>query len=223
MRAPLEDLRLGIERAGMTGQAEFWDERYRGESFSFGTEPNAFLASQAQYLKPGLRVLVPGDGEGRNGVWLAQQGLIVDTVDASPVGVAKAQALAAERGVTVNAEAADLLDWDWPCERYDLVAALYIHFFDGDRPRMHRAMLDALKTGGILILEGFRQEQLEFQVLHQSGGPRTADMLHSKAKLSADFAGASILLLEEADVELNEGYRHKGKAAVIRTVVQKPL
>ena len=207
----------------MTGQAEFWDERYRGEGFSFGTEPNAFLVSQARYLKPGLRVLVPGDGEGRNGVWLAQQGLIVDTVDASPVGVAKAQALATERGVTVNAGAADLLDWDWPRERYDLVAVLYIHFFDGDRPRMHRAMLDALKPGGILILEGFRQEQLEFQKLHGSGGPRTADMLLSKARLAADFAGASVSMLEEADVELDEGYRHKGKAAVIRAVVQKPL
>ena len=156
----------------MTGQAEFWDERYRGESFSFGTEPNAFLASQAQYLKPGLRVLVPGDGEGRNGVWLAQQWADRgDTVDASPVGVAKAQALAAERGVTVNAEAADLLDWDWPCERYDLVAALYIHFFDGNRPRMHRAMLDALKTGGILILRRLPgRSSSNFRVLHQSGG-----------------------------------------------------
>ena len=77
----------------MTGQAEFWDERYRGEGFSFGTEPNAFLASQAHHLKPGLRALVPGDGEGRNGVWLAQQGLAVDTADVSPIGVAKAREL----------------------------------------------------------------------------------------------------------------------------------
>lgn len=207
----------------MNSQAEFWDERYRGEGFSFGTEPNAFLVSQAHYLKPGSRVLVPGDGEGRNGVWLAQQGLIVDTVDASPVGVAKARALASERGVTVGAQVADLLDWDWPRERYDLVAALFIHFFDSGRPRMHRAMLDALKPGGAIILEGFRLEQLEFQKIHHSGGPRTADMLHSTAKLAADFAGANILLLEEAEVELDEGHRHKGPAAVVRAVVQKPL
>lgn len=207
----------------MTGQAEFWDERYRGEGFSFGTEPNAFLASQAHYLKPGLRVLVPGDGEGRNGVWLAQRGLIADTVDVSPVGVAKARELARARGVEINAEIADLLDWDWPRGRYDVVAALYIHFFDAGRPRMHRSMLDALKPGGIIIFEAFRIEQMEFQKLYHSGGPRTADMLSSRAKLEADFASASILLLEEAEVELDEGHRHKGRAAVIRAVVQKPL
>lgn len=207
----------------MSGQAEFWDERYRGEGFSFGTEPNAFLASQAHYLKPGLCALVPGDGEGRNGVWLAQRGLKVDTVDVSPIGVAKAQAFAKARGVEVGAQIADLLDWDWPRERYDIVAALYIHFFDAARPRMHRAMLDALKPGGIVILESFRIEQLEFQKLYRSGGPRTADMLCSRAKLEADFAGATFLLLEEADVELDEGPRHSGRAAVIRAAIQKPL
>ncbi len=207
----------------MTGQAEFWDERYRGEDFSFGTEPNRFLASQTHYLKPGMRVLVPGDGEGRNGVWLAQQGLAADTVDVSSMGVAKAQALAEARGVRINAHTADLLDWDWPRERYDIVAALYIHFFDPDRLRMHRAMLDALKPGGIVIFEAFRTEQLECQKIHRSGGPRTADMLCSRAKLESDFADARILLLEEAEVELNEGHRHKGVAAVIRAVIQKPL
>jgi hypothetical protein len=88
---------------------------------------------------------------------------------------------------------------------------------------MHRAMLDALKPGGIIILESFRIEQMEFQKVHSSGGPRTADMLCSWAKLESDFAGATFLLLEEADVELNEGHRHKGAAAVIRAVIQKPL
>ena len=207
----------------MNGQAEFWNERYSGEGFSFGTEPNAFLASQAHRLKPGMRALVPGDGEGRNGVWLARQGLTADTVDVSPVGVAKARAFAKARGVEIDAQIADLLDWDWPRERYDIVAACYIHFFDADRPRMHRAMLDALKPGGLIILEAFRIEQLEFQKARGSGGPRSADMLCSRAKLESDFAGASFLLLEEADIDLDEGPRHKGPAAVIRAVIQKPL
>ena len=118
---------------------------------------------------------------------------------------AKARALAKARGVEIGAQIADLLDWDWPCRRYDIVAALYIHFFDADRPRMHRAMLDALKPGGIIILESFRIEQLEFQKVHSSGGPRSADMLCSRAKLESDFAGATFLLLEEADVESRRG------------------
>jgi SAM-dependent methyltransferase len=206
----------------MTEQAEFWDERYRGEGFTFGTEPNVFLASQSVYLKPGIRAFVPGDGQGRNGVWLAERGLLVDTVDVSPLATAKAQELAKARGVTLNIVTADLTSWNWPVERYDIVAALYVHFFDSDRPRMHRAMLGALKPGGILLMEAFRIEQIEMKKLHGSGGPKTADMLHSKAKLISDFEGASILLLEDAIVELNEGHRHKGPAAVVRAIVQKP-
>jgi SAM-dependent methyltransferase len=206
----------------MNDQAAFWDERYKGEGFAFGTAPNAFLVAQAHRLKPGQRALAPGDGEGRNGVWLAEQGLIVDTVDVSPLGVAKAKKLAQMSCVSITAIEADLLAWDWPREAYDIVAALFIHFFDADRPRMHRAMLDALKPGGALILEAFRPEQLEFQKTHHSGGPKTASMLYSPAKLTEDFAGADILLLEEATVELDEGHRHKGPAAVIRAVVRKP-
>jgi SAM-dependent methyltransferase len=206
----------------MNDQAAFWDERYKGEEFAFGTGPNAFLVSQAHRLKPGQRALAPGDGEGRNGVWLAERGLIVDTVDVSPLGVAKAKKLSQMSCVSVNAMEADLLVWNWPRAAYDIVAALFIHFFDSDRPRMHRAMLDALKPGGILILEAFRPEQMEFQKTHHSGGPKTADMLYSKDKLLADFAGAEIVLLEEATVELDEGHRHKGPAAVIRAVVKKP-
>jgi SAM-dependent methyltransferase len=206
----------------MTGQAEMWNERYRGEDFVFGTEPNAFLVSQAAHLKPGLRAHVPGDGEGRNGVWLAKQGLTVDTVDVSPLGVAKARKFAEENEVQLNVEIADLLTWNWPRERYDIVAAIFVHFFDSDRPRMHRAMLDALKPGGLLILEAYRPEQIEMQKVHRSGGPKVADMLYSKEKLAGDFAGAGIALLEEAAVELNEGTRHSGLAAVVRALVQKP-
>jgi protein-L-isoaspartate O-methyltransferase len=205
----------------LSGQAEFWDERYGGADFAFGTEPNAFLVSQAHYLKPGSRALVPGDGEGRNGVWLAQQGLIVDTVDVSPLGVAKARKFAQERGVEVNAQIADLLTWNWPKDTYDIVAALYVHFFDADRPSMHRAMLKALKPSGILILEAFSLQQLEMKKLYQSGGPGTPDMLYSKDKLASDFAGYSVIMLEEAATELNEGHRHKGHAAVVRAVVAR--
>jgi SAM-dependent methyltransferase len=148
--------------------------------------------------------------------------LIVDTVDVSPLGMAKARRLAKERGVEINATLADLLTWSWPRNTYDVVAALYIHFFDGDRPRMHRAMLEALKPGGVLILEAFRTEQLELQKVHRSGGPKAADMLYSRAKLEHDFGGTFILHLEEAVVDLAEGRRHSGKAAIIRAVVKKP-
>lgn len=203
-------------------QAAFWDSRYSDERYIFGTRPNTFLVSRFDGLGPGLRVLAPGDGEGRNSVWLARQGHIVDAVDVSGKGIAKARTLAAEAGVAVNFTQADLVAWEWPRAAYDAVAALYLHFHDDDRARMHRAMLDALKPGGALILEAFSTRQLALQQQFHSGGPRTADLLYSTEKLAADFSGATIEMMEEAEVELDEGHRHKGRAAVVRCLVRNP-
>ena len=97
-------------------RAAMWDARYEPASYAYGEAANAFLVAQAPRFKPGMRALVPGDGEGRNGVWLAQQGLVVDTLDLSAQGVAKARRLAAARGVSVNAAQADALTWTWPRE-----------------------------------------------------------------------------------------------------------
>ncbi|MDZ4792032.1 MAG: methyltransferase domain-containing protein [Hyphomicrobiales bacterium] len=207
--------------SGADSQA-FWDKRYSGETMAFGAGPNEFLAAQAHLLKAGMRALVPGDGQGRNGVWLAEQNLIVDTLDISPVGVEKAQALARQRGVTINAQLADLLTWNWPQAEYDVIASIYLHFFDADRARIHGAMLAALKPGGVLILEAFNPAQLEMQKTEGSGGPKTADMLFSAEKLRGDFIGAEIELLEESVVDLAEGHRHKGRGAVVRLIARRP-
>jgi SAM-dependent methyltransferase len=204
-------------------EAAFWDERYSGDAYAFGMAPNVFLAAQAHLLAPGLRAFVPGDGEGRNGVWLAERGLLVDSVDASPLGVAKARALAAVRGVHLNTEVADLRSWNWPRDSYDIVAALFVHLFDEDRERLHPAMLDALKPGGVLILEAFSLAQLELQKEYHSGGPKTAKLLYSIAKLSSDFAAAEVIHMEETRVRLDEGHRHSGPAAVVRAIVRKRL
>jgi Methyltransferase domain len=118
--------------SALTGAA-MWDERYRGEPYDYGLEPNAFL---------------PGDGEGRNGVWLAAHGLEVDTLDLSAFGVEKAQRLAAHRGVSINAMQADALAWDWPEARYDLIALIFLHLVEPDRCRLHAKAVGALKPGG---------------------------------------------------------------------------
>ena len=103
-----------------------WDERYAGDDYHFGTAPNAFLASQLSLLKPGMRCLAAADGEGRNGVWLAEQGLHVTSMDSSPVASVKAQGLAQERGVELEFEVADLLSWDCGEGCYDVVVAIFI-------------------------------------------------------------------------------------------------
>ena len=129
-----------------------------------------------------MRALVPGDGEGRNGVWLAEQGLIVDTLDLSAAGVAKARALAAACGVEINALQADALTWDWPEAHYDLVALIYLHLVAEDRRRLHAKALAALKPGGLIVLEAFRPEQIERQKQGVRGGPHDVELLYSEKR-----------------------------------------
>lgn len=200
--------------------ANIWDRRYSEAEFAFGTEPNAFLAAQLSRLTPGQRAFVPGDGEGRNGVWLAGMGLDVVTVDASPVGVEKAKAMAAARGVRIDAQTADLGAWAWPEARFDVVAAIYLHFPPGERPAMHRRMLAALKPGGLLILECYSPRQLERRQAGSTGGP-PPEMLVQPSDLASDFAGADIELLEEVETVLAEGVRHVGPSTVVRAIVRR--
>jgi SAM-dependent methyltransferase len=198
-----------------------WDEHYRAETYVFGSEPNRFLAAQRDRLKAGMRALVPGDGEGRNGVWLAEQGLIVDTLDLSAVGVAKARRLAAARGVAINAIHADALAWDWPHEHYDLVALIFVHLIEPDRRALHAKALAALKPGGLIVLEAFRPEQIERQAAGAHGGPRDPALLYSIAALREDFRQHDILALEAAEIPLSEGERHVGDSAVVRALVRR--
>ena len=197
---------------------EFWDQRYSKPGFAYGTEPNIFLTEQAFRLRPGMKALAVGDGEGRNSVWLAGRGLDVLAVDASPVGLDKGQALAAQRGVEFRCECVDLTTWSWPVELFDLVIVVFLHFDSRARPPMHRAMLESLKTGGMLIMEAFTLDQLAYD----SGGPPVRDMLYSAAILRADFAGAKFLELTEKVANLHEGPFHHGDGAVVRAVLRKP-
>jgi 2-polyprenyl-3-methyl-5-hydroxy-6-metoxy-1,4-benzoquinol methylase len=197
---------------------DFWNSRYAEPGYAYGTEPNGFLVSQRGYLKPGGKALAVADGEGRNGVWLAQQGLDVLSVDASEVGLRKAQQLAADRGVSIRTEQADLTTWQWPEQKFDIVVAIYVHFPPEVRARMHRYMFEALKPRGILILEAFTPAQLNYK----SGGPPVAEMLYTADMLRIDFAGSEILFLEEAIAELTEGKYHRGPGAVIRLVLRRP-
>jgi len=202
-------------------RAAMWDARYAPPSYAYGEAANGFLVAQAGRLRRGMRALVPGDGEGRNGVWLAEQGLAVDTLDLSAHGVAKARRLAAARGVEVNARQADVLAWAWPREAYDLVALIYLHLAADDRRFLHAKTTAALKPGGLVVLEAFRPEQLAAQAAGARGGPRDARLLYSRADLAADFAGLEILDLSEASVALDEGALHVGESAVVRAVARR--
>ena len=197
---------------------DFWNERYSGEDFFYGTEPNAFLASLSHLIHPGQSVLDVADGEGRNGVWLARQGLEVTAVDFSPVAAEKASKLAAQSGVQVHHEISDLFDWNWGENRFDAIVAIFIQFAaPAERRKLNELMRRALKPGGILILQGYRPKQLEYK----TGGPSSLENLYTAETLREEFSAMEILHLREHDEEICEGAGHCGMSALVEMVARK--
>jgi 2-polyprenyl-3-methyl-5-hydroxy-6-metoxy-1,4-benzoquinol methylase len=195
-----------------------WDERYASEDYFFGTEPNEFLVSQQHFLKPGMSCLAVADGEGRNGVWLAQQGLHVLSVEASAVALEKAKKLAQQRGVNVEFEQADLANWPWGENRFDVVAAIFIQFAPPAlREQMFAGIKRSMKPGGLLLLQGYTPRQLEFK----TGGPPLAENMYTEALLRNAFADMEILHLREHDDLISEGAGHSGMSALIDLVARK--
>jgi cyclopropane fatty-acyl-phospholipid synthase-like methyltransferase len=195
-----------------------WNERFAGQDYLFGTEPNAFLRSQQERLKPGMSCLAVADGEGRNGVWLAEQGLKVLSVDSSPVGLEKARKLAQQRGVTMQFEEADLAAWNWGEARFDVVAAIFIQFAPpGLRETMFEQIKRCIKPGGLLLLQGYTPRQLEYR----TGGPSQAENLYTETILRAAFGDMEILQLNEHDAVIHEGAGHDGMSALIDLVARK--
>jgi cyclopropane fatty-acyl-phospholipid synthase-like methyltransferase len=200
-------------------EREHWDRRFAGKDFYFGTAPNAFLTTQRSRLKPGQKALAVADGEGRNGVWLAEQGLDVLSLDFSAPAQAKAKRLAAERGVRLAAELADLATWQWGAARFDVVVAIFIQFADPAlRDSIFAGMKGCLKSGGLLLLQGYRPEQLNYR----TGGPPFVENLYTTELLRTSFADLDILHLAEHDEALAEGEHHVGMSALIDLVARKP-
>lgn len=194
-----------------------WDERYSGGDFQFGEAPNLFLLSQAHRLQRGMRALAVGDGEGRNGVWLAEQGLAATSVDWSGVGLTKARALAQRRGVMLDTVTADLSRWDWPAASFDVIAWIFVHLPPEDRAIACEGALRALAPGGLLLLECFTPAQEG----RRSGGPKDPALLWSRALVERHFAGLEVVELLEGTVRLDEGPRHQGLAEVVRAVLRR--
>ena len=193
---------------------EFWDKRYAAPGFAYGTTPSRWLEARASDIRPGGRVLSLGEGEGRNAVWLAEQGFTVDAVDGSAVGLEKAQELAARRGVRIRTQVADLATYHPESGAYDALVLVFVHLPPNIRSLVHAAGARALRPGGVLIIEAFTHLQLG----RPSGGPRQADLLYEVATVRSDFPGVDWLVLEEAEVELDEGPFHRGTAAIVRGV-----
>jgi SAM-dependent methyltransferase len=196
-----------------------WNRRFEAPGFLFGTQPNVWLREHAGLWRPGQRLLCVADGEGRNSVWLAQQGLVVDAFDVAEVGVAKARTLAAERGVQVNFAVADCDGYAWRAEAWDGIAAIFVQFADPAlRARLFAHIVAGLKPGGTLVLQGYTPKQLEFR----TGGPGVRSHLYTADMLREAFAGLEIVELREFEAEVDEGAGHRGMSALIGLVARKP-
>lgn len=196
---------------------QFWDQRFTdaGDDYLFGTAPNRFLASQAGLLKPGMKGLSVADGEGRNGVFMASHGVDVLSVDFSPVALQKAGRLAAAEGLEIETREVDLDNWDWPKHAFDVVAAIFIQFSPpAKRPGMFANIRQALKPGGLLLLQGYRPKQLEYG----TGGPPAAENMYTEEVLKGGFGEMDITHLESHDSEVSEGSGHSGISALIDMV-----
>ncbi len=202
-----------------------WNTRYQdaGDEYLFGTEPNRFLAHRADLLRNGRTALCVADGEGRNSVWLAEQGLEVTAVEISAVAVEKARRLAAGRGVKIEFMQADMLAPGWPPAPmhglFDWVIGVFIQFTGAaDRARQFAAMKQLAARGGRILLQGYTPKQLEYG----TGGPGVLENLYTADILRAAFAGWEIEELVEYEDEIVEGFGHKGRSALIGLVARKP-
>lgn len=208
----------------MTDPAErlrtFWNERFAGETFAYGTEPNDCLVAHAGTITPGLPALCLADGEGRNGVWLARQGAAVTSMDLADAGLAKAQRLAAQHGVALHTVHADVITADLGVGCWGLIASIFLHLPAPARRALHHRCADALAPGGRFVFEAYGPGQLALG----TGGPKDAALLPALADVEADFAGSddvTVLHRFHGRRPVIEGPLHHGEGEVVQLVVVK--
>lgn len=194
-----------------------WDQRYSSEDYAYGTEANDFLVSMYDKLPTG-NILCLAEGEGRNAVWLAEQGNQVTAVDASEVGLQKAKKLAKKHGVKITTVHADLADYDIGIQQWDAIISIFCHLPPDLRQDVHRRCVQGLLNEGVLLLEAYTPLQLEYK----TGGPPTAEMMMDVQSLSRELISLEFLHLQEKVREIHEGKFHNGTGAVVQVLARKP-
>lgn len=198
-----------------------WDDRYKDNAYAYGIEPNEFLKEQLDQLPP-ASILFPAEGEGRNAVYAAKNGWQVTAFDISEEGKKKADLLTQQNQVALDYHVGVLEDLNFAPEQFKAIAFIYAHFPAAIKSRYHKTLLDHLQPGGMVIFEAFSKNHIAYQHLNPNVGDyQDMDSLFSLEEVAADFSCCDHLLLEEVEVELNEGLFHIGKGSVIRFVGRK--
>lgn len=204
-----------------TSSGVSWDDRYGGTEFAFGTKPNDFLREcieTTNIASEAIDILCIGDGEGRNGVFLAKAGHRVTTVDLSPVGVRKARELAKQHNVTVNSLVADLDNYDLGSEKWDLVVSIFCHMPPTLRTKVHREIITALRPGGGFLMEAYRPANIGRGV----GGPQIVELCVTLVEIETQFSDFNFVIAREVERDIAEGKFHSGFSATTQVLVRKP-
>ena len=195
---------------------DFWNEKFANTDYAYGTEPNDFRASAVTNLKRGATLSL-AEGEGRNAVWLAQQGFTVSSVEQSEKGVAKTLRLALQRGVIVMAERGELETFHIQPNSWDLVVSIYAHTPQELRRKLHRQVVAGLKPGGVFVLEAYTPAQIP----NNTGGPKDASLMPTAELLRSELAGLVFDHIEEVERDVVEGSLHTGTAHVVQVVAHR--
>jgi len=196
---------------------EFWNERYSSKDYVYGTEPNQFFKEELNKIAVPGKLLLPGEGEGRNAVYAAKLNWNVDAFDQSKTGLKKAKRLAEINSVNINYNICNLTEFNPGINQYAAVAIIFVHLDESIRKSFHQKLINSLKPYGKIIIELFSKNQLG----KNSGGPQDLSMLYSLDEIKRDFYSLRTLILKEDLISLNEGDKHTGEASVIRFVGQK--
>jgi len=197
----------------------FWDERYAANDHLFGTEPNAFVASQVHHLPPGGDVLELAAGEGRTLAYVAEErGAACTALDFSREALEVCEQWAHEHNLPMDTRMADVRTWT-PDRQWDAVLVTFLQLLPDERTGLYRTIRRSLRPGGIVIGEWFRPDHLSGN--YDRLGPSTEDRMVPVAELRAAFGEDELLRCEPVDVTLEEGPLLRGEAAVARLVARR--
>ena len=201
---------------------EMWNSRYSDERYAYGTAPNVFFKETLDQYQPQGKILLPADGEGRNGVYAAKKGLDVYAFDISIEGKKKAERLAAQEQVQIHYEVGAFFDLDLVNQQYDVAALIYAHFPPPILSTYYSKVAELIRPNGLIMLEGFSKGHLPYRTENPKvGGPANLDFLFSEATIEQNFPDFDILQLEDVEVTLSEGLYHIGKGKVLRFIGRK--
>ncbi len=196
-----------------------WEDRYANAGgYLFGEAPAQMLIENLWIIDGAETCLCVADGEGRNSVWLAKQGLSVTSFDLAPTAVERASALAVRSSTQLDTNVSDWEGWDWS-QTFDLVVAIFVQFVGPkERVRQFETLRRAVRPGGRLALHGYTPEQISFG----TGGPPYAENMYTTELLNDAFGDWRVLRLAAYEREVQEGRGHSGQSALIDLVAQKP-